>query len=128
MEPTKGDSPQPKAKEKPQHDGRRGAVTFKIKPHTHQRLLEGTDKTLCARAPRERSGDPTRGGPDLPWGLRASCSSLLQGQGLRQQQSWDGWPVAQVLLEEVAMSPTVGPPGEQLTNWRTIIPKKFSLL
>ena len=43
---------------------------------------------------------PTRDGPDLPWCLKVSCRGLLQGQGLRQQQSWEVRPVAQVLLEE----------------------------
>ena len=27
----------PRAKEKPQQDGRRGEIAFRIKPHTHQR-------------------------------------------------------------------------------------------
>jgi len=31
-------TPHPRAKEKPQQGGRRGAIAFKIKPDTHQRL------------------------------------------------------------------------------------------
>ena len=30
---------------------------FNIKPHIHQRLLEGTNKTLCALGPKERRSD-----------------------------------------------------------------------
>ena len=37
----------PGANKKPQQDGRRGKITFRIKLHTHQRLLEGSNK-LCA--------------------------------------------------------------------------------
>ena len=35
-----------KGKENPQKDGRRGKITFGIKPHTRQRHLEGSNK-LC---------------------------------------------------------------------------------
>ena len=81
-------SPCPRAKEKPQQDGRRGKITFRIKPHTHQRCLEGTNKTLCT------PGDPTGTEPDLPLRVRVSHvevwvnSGLPQGQGLWVQQTW----------------------------------------
>ena len=42
---------------------------------------------------------------DLPW-----------GQGLWLQQNWEVWHV----------SSTIEPPSRKPTNWRTIIPKKFS--
>ena len=45
--PPKKDTPQPRVKEKPQQDGRRGKIMFRIKPHTHQRFLKGSNKT-CA--------------------------------------------------------------------------------
>ena len=38
--PKKKDTPCPRAKEKPQQDGRRGKITFRIKPHNHQRSSE----------------------------------------------------------------------------------------
>ena len=47
----------PWGKEKPQKNGRRGEITFKIKSHTCQRCLEGTNKTLYSPGPRERSSD-----------------------------------------------------------------------
>ena len=50
----------PKAKEKPQPDGRREEVMFGIKPHTGQRGLEGSKKNCCV------PGDPTETEPDLP--------------------------------------------------------------
>ena len=51
-------TPHPRAKEK--QDGRRGKIAFRIKPHTHQRLSEGSNKTLCA------PGKPTETELDLP--------------------------------------------------------------
>ena len=52
--PNKG-YPHPRAQEKPQQNGRRGEIMFRIKPHTHQRCLEGSKKkkknTLCAQGP-----------------------------------------------------------------------------
>ena len=54
--PAKKDTPHPRVKEKPQQDGRRGKIMFRINPHTRQRHLEGSNKTLCAAGPR----DPTR--------------------------------------------------------------------
>ena len=68
--PSKKDIPCPRANEKPQQDGRRGKITYKIKPHTHQRHLEGSNKTLCAPGPRY----PAEMEPDL-------CLSLLQWYG-----------------------------------------------
>ena len=54
--PPKKDAPHPKAKEKPQQDGRRGKITFRM------RCLKGSNKTLCTPGPR----DPTATEPDLP--------------------------------------------------------------
>ena len=56
----------PTTKEKPWQDGRRGKIVFTIKSHTHQRCLEGSNKTSCTPGPR----DPTETEPDL-------CLSLL---------------------------------------------------
>ena len=56
----KKDTPRPRAKEKSQKDGRRGKITFRIKPYTHKRCSDGSNKTLCA------PGDPTETEPDLP--------------------------------------------------------------
>ena len=58
--PPKKDTPHPRAKEKPQQDGRRGTIAFKVKPHPRQRRLEGTNKTLRAPGPWERRSDPRR--------------------------------------------------------------------
>ena len=40
----KKDTPHPRAKEKPQQDSRKGKITFGLKPHNHQRHLEGSNK------------------------------------------------------------------------------------
>ena len=47
------------------------------------------------------------------------------GQGLGLQQSWKSWRVAQVLVEEVAVSPAIEPLTRWPTNWRTVIRKRF---
>ena len=60
--PPKTYTPCPTAKKKPQQDGRRGEITFRIKPHMHQRCLEGSNKALCTPGPR----GPTETEPDLP--------------------------------------------------------------
>ena len=43
---------------------------FRIKPHTHQRCLEGSNKSLCTQ------GDTTETEPDLP--LSVSCGGTGQ--------------------------------------------------
>ena len=72
LDPAKEDAPRPRAKEKPQQDGRRGEIAFRIKPHTCQRRSEGSDKTLCAPGPR----DPTETEPELC--LSVSCGGTGQ--------------------------------------------------
>ena len=68
--PPKKDTLHKRAKEKPQQDGRRGEITFIIKPHTRHRHLEGSNKTLYA------PGNPTETEPDLP--LSVSCGGTGQ--------------------------------------------------
>ena len=46
------DTPRPTAKEKPQQDGRRGKFAFRIKPHSHQRHSQGSNKP-CAHQDSE---------------------------------------------------------------------------
>ena len=60
LERLSGDIPRSEAKEKPQQDGRRGEITFRIKPHNCQRCLEGSEKTLYT------SEEPTETEADLP--------------------------------------------------------------
>ena len=57
----KKDTPHPRAKEKPQKDGRRGEITFRIKPHTRQRCSE-VSKITCAHQD-----------PETPQRLRQNC-------------------------------------------------------
>ena len=54
-----------RAKEKPQQDGKRGKITFRIKPHTHQRLSEGSN-IPCAHQD-----------PETPQRLRQNCFECL---------------------------------------------------
>ena len=45
-------------KEKPQQDGRRGKIMFRIKPRTRQ--TEGSSIPCVHQDPAERSSDPTK--------------------------------------------------------------------
>ena len=56
-----GDTPCPRAKGKPQQDSRRGKITFRIKPQTHQRCSEGSNKPCVHQDPK------------IPQRLRQNC-------------------------------------------------------
>ena len=64
------------AKEKPQQDGRRGKITFRIKPHTFQRYSEGLH-TRTQRSQRDGAISVLVS----PAKVQVS-SGLPQGQGL----------------------------------------------
>ena len=72
--PPKKDTPHQRANEKPQQDGWRGKIMFRIKPHSHQRCSEGSSKTLCVSGPR----DPTESEPDLPLSVFCRCTGQQQ--------------------------------------------------
>ena len=76
--PPKKHIPHPRSKEKPQQDGRRSEIMFRIKPQTHQRCSEGTNKTLCAPGSRERNSDPHK---RLSQTCRGVFECLLQRHG-----------------------------------------------
>ena len=76
--PLKKYTPQRRAKEKPQQDNKKGTITFKIKPHTHQRCLEGTNKTLCTTRLRERCSDSHQR-------LNQTCLWVLEGLQQRHE-------------------------------------------
>ena len=84
--PPKKDTPHPGAKEKPQKDGRRGKIAFRIQPHTDQRYSDGSSKTLCS------SGEPSETEPDLPLSVGVSPAEVRVSSGLQQglwaQQTW----------------------------------------
>ena len=63
-----GDTPLPRAKRKPQQDGRRIKFTFRIKPHFCKRCSEGSNKP-CSSGQRD------------PQTLRHNCESLLRRMG-----------------------------------------------
>ena len=72
LDPTKKRYPVSRGKEKPQQDGRRCKTTFRIKPDTHQRCSEGSNKTLCA------PGDPTETKPPTYECLNVSYRGMGQ--------------------------------------------------
>ena len=86
--PPKKDTLCPRAKEKPQQDGRRGTIVFKIKSQTCQRCSEDTNKTLCVPQVREGTSDPYKRLSQtclgvfecLLWGHR-SAVTCHQGRG-----------------------------------------------
>ena len=102
----KKDAPCPRAKEKPQQDGRKGKIAFRIKPHTRQRRSESSHKTLCTPGPR----DPTDTKPDLPVSARVSPAEAWISSGCHRNRgsgcsrpgrhhvwhksSWRRWPLA----------------------------------
>ena len=80
LDSTKKDTPHPRAKKKPQQDGRRGNITFRIIPHIHQRCSEGSNK--CVNQDQET---PQRLSQNCVWVSPAKVwmsSGLLHGQGL----------------------------------------------
>ena len=64
-----GDTSCIKAKEKPQQDGRKDKITFRIKPHTRQRCSEGSN------IPRVHQD------PETPQRLRQNCVWMSPEQG-----------------------------------------------
>ena len=78
-----GDTPCPRAHEKPQQDGRRGKIVFRIKPHTRQRCSEGSNKPCANQDPET----PQRLCVGVSCGVWVS-SGLLRGQGLWVQYIW----------------------------------------
>ena len=74
--PTKKRYPTSKGKGEAQKDGRRGEIAFRSKPHTHQRCLESSNKTLCT------PGDPTETEPDLPLSVSVSPAEIWVNSGL----------------------------------------------
>ena len=66
-------------------DGRRGEFTFRIKPHSHQRCSEGSDKPCAHQDPETQR--------ETELCLSVSCGRIGQqwtaaGQGLWVQQTW----------------------------------------
>ena len=83
----KKDTPRSRAKEKPQQDGRRGKITFTIKPHNHQRCSEDSNKPSAHKD------------PETPQRLSQNCISVSpvevqfssgqrRREGLWVQQTW----------------------------------------
>ena len=70
----KKDTPHPRAKEKPQQDGKRSKIMFRIKHHTCQRHSEGSNKPCVYQD------------PETPQRLRHNCVSVSY-RGMGQQ-----WP------------------------------------
>ena len=106
-----GDTLCPRAKEKPQEDGRRGGIAFRVKPHSCQRCSDGSN-IPCAQQDTETPQRP----PEL-------CLSVSCG-GTRQQWTASGTGalgaidlgMAQALLEEVTINPTIELP-ELTQDW-----------
>ena len=80
--------PTSKGKGEAPTDSTGGEIMFRIKPHTLQWCLEGSNKILCA------PGEPAETEPDLLLNVWVSpaevcvSSGLLQGQRLWVHQSW----------------------------------------
>ena len=84
--PPKKGTPPPRAKDKPQQDGRRGEIAFRIKPLTSQRRSERSEK------PCEQQDPETPTDTETELCLTVSCKGTGQrwpatGQGLWVQQT-----------------------------------------
>ena len=106
LDPTKKIYPTFKAKERPQQDGRRGKITFRIRPHTSQRCLEDLNKTLCTAGPR----DPIETEKEVC--LSVSCGSMGQHWTAAGAEALGATDLVMVeaLMEEVSINPTTEPP------------------
>ena len=83
----KKDIPRPRAKKKQQKEGRRDKIASRIKPYTHQRQLEGSNKP-CVHQDPETPQRPSQNCVGVsPVEVQVS-SGLPQGQGLWVQQTW----------------------------------------
>ena len=71
--------PTSKGNEKPQQDGIRGEIPFRIKPHAQQRCTEGSN-SLCAQGCRDLTDTETELCLSVSWEVQVS-SGLLQGRG-----------------------------------------------
>ena len=102
LDPTKKDTPSPRAKEKLQQDGRRREITIRIKPVNHQRHSEGSNLVYQ---------DPETPESKLELCLNVSCKGTVQ----QWAAAWSGalgaadLGMASALLEEVAINPTIEP-------------------
>ena len=70
--PPRKDTPCPRAKEKPQQDGRRGEIVSRIKPHACQRCLEGSNKP-CVHQDPETPRACSNSCPLSRWWTISSC-------------------------------------------------------
>ena len=87
LDPTKKRYPMSKAKEKPQQDGRRDKIMFRIKHLTYQRQSEGSNKPCVHQDPET----PQKLGQNCVWVSPAKVrvsSGLPQGQRLWVQKTW----------------------------------------
>ena len=78
LDPTKKDIPCPGAKEKPQQDGNKDEITFRIKPHTCQRHSEDSNKPcvqILKPSPRPSDSGTLGAGPPpvRPTGALGCC-------------------------------------------------------
>ena len=83
----KKDIPRPRAKKKQQKEGRRDKIASRIKPYTHQRHLEGSNKPCGHQDPET----PQRPSQNCVWVSPVEVwvsSGLPQGHGLWVQQTW----------------------------------------
>ena len=128
----KKNTPMSQGKEEALTGQQGGKTAFRIKPHTCQSRSEGANKTLRASGPRKRNGDPHKRLSQTclrvsePFLRRHGSALACPEDRALAAADWGVWHLAKVLLEEVSISPTTEPPSRGPTDWRTIIPKKFS--
>ena len=94
--PPKKDTLCPRSKEKPQQDGRRGEIVFRIITHICQRCSQSSNITFCTAGPRDPTRDWARPAFEhlsVSWETQVSCG-LPWGQGLWLQQTCANYKLA----------------------------------
>ena len=112
------------AKQESQQDGRRGEITFRIKPIPTRDTQRAQTNLVCTRTQRSHRDWDRTVFECLLWRY-GSAVACHRGRG-SECSYLVTQPVAKALLNEVAINLTTEPPSRQPTNWRTIMPKKFS--
>ena len=124
LDPTPKRFPMFKDKGEAQTRWLEGKIGFRMKPHTCQRCLEGSNKTLCTPRPR----DPTESEPDLPLSVFCRCTGQqrpARGTGALAAADLGGEACGISPLGGGHYYPTIEPLSRWPTNCRTIIPKTF---
>ena len=110
--PPKNDSPSPRAKEKPQQDGRRGKIVFRFKVHTQQNLVH-----TRTQRPHKRLSQTCLWVFECLLQKHRSAVACLRDRGSGSSRSRKCSMWHQSSWRRSPLAPTKGT-GRQPTDWR----------